>query len=151
MLWRHSRRNRRESTGGTGIPVYLITQVTASEPQRLRPYLARIVPRIECYDGEVLDVVRAAEILEGSWPEGAFRPDGRGWKLGLAELGQGCRCDWADAMDRLRRPAAARSSGEAGELCRDRAAASLQSSPRGERPVIVSTLGREDEQRWRRP
>jgi uncharacterized protein (DUF1330 family) len=53
-------------------PVYLITQVTASEPERLRPYLAGIVPLIERYDGNVLDIVRAVEILEGSWPDGAF-------------------------------------------------------------------------------
>jgi hypothetical protein len=50
----------------TETPVYLITQVTASEPERLRPYLARIVPLIERHDWEVLDIVRAAEILEGS-------------------------------------------------------------------------------------
>jgi hypothetical protein len=35
----------------TETPVYLITQVTASEPERLRPYLAGIVPLIERYDG----------------------------------------------------------------------------------------------------
>jgi uncharacterized protein (DUF1330 family) len=54
------------------VPVYLITQVVAEEPQRLRPYLEQVVPLIEEHGGEFVDLIRATEILEGSWPEGAL-------------------------------------------------------------------------------
>jgi uncharacterized protein (DUF1330 family) len=50
----------------TETPVYLITQVTASEPERLRPYLAGIVPLIERYDGKVLDIVRRRRSSRGA-------------------------------------------------------------------------------------
>jgi uncharacterized protein (DUF1330 family) len=52
--------------------VYPITQVTARDPRRLRPYLAAVAPLIVRHGGEVVDVVRATGVLEGSWPDGAF-------------------------------------------------------------------------------
>jgi uncharacterized protein (DUF1330 family) len=51
---------------------YLITQVTTDEPERLLPYLRGVIPLIERHGGELVDLVRATETLEGSWPEGAF-------------------------------------------------------------------------------
>lgn len=51
---------------------YLITQVVAAEPERLRPYLHDVRALIERHGGELVDLVVATEVLEGDWPPGAF-------------------------------------------------------------------------------
>jgi uncharacterized protein (DUF1330 family) len=51
---------------------YLITQVTTDEPERLLPYLRGVIPLVERHGGELVDLVRATETLEGSWPDGAY-------------------------------------------------------------------------------
>ena len=51
---------------------YLIGQVIVHDRERFAPYVERTSAIIARYGGEVLDVVRAVEAVEGSWPIGAL-------------------------------------------------------------------------------
>ena len=51
---------------------YLIGQVIVHEEDRFAPYVERTSALIAHYGGEVLDVVRAVEVVEGHWPIGAL-------------------------------------------------------------------------------
>jgi uncharacterized protein (DUF1330 family) len=51
---------------------YLIGQVIVHDPERFAPYVQATSALIERYGGEVLDVVRAVDVVEGSWPVGAL-------------------------------------------------------------------------------
>jgi uncharacterized protein (DUF1330 family) len=51
---------------------YLIGQVIVKDENRFAPYVQQTSALIERYGGEVLDVVRAVEVVEGSWPIGAL-------------------------------------------------------------------------------
>lgn len=50
---------------------YLIGQVIGHDQERFAPYVERTSALIAGYGGEVLDVVRAIEAVEGEWPIGA--------------------------------------------------------------------------------
>ena len=54
------------------MPAYLIGQVIVHDMERFAPYVADTSAAIAKYGGEVLDVVQAAEVLEGDWPVGAL-------------------------------------------------------------------------------
>ena len=49
---------------------YLIGQVIVHDMERFAPYVERTSALIASYGGEVLDVVRAVEVVEGEWPVG---------------------------------------------------------------------------------
>ncbi len=51
---------------------YLIGQVIVHDAERFAPYVERTSALIAQYGGEVLDVVRALEAVEGDWPIGAL-------------------------------------------------------------------------------
>lgn len=51
---------------------YLLGQVTVHDPDGFRPYIRETSELIARHGGEVLDVVRASEVLEGAWPAGAL-------------------------------------------------------------------------------
>jgi uncharacterized protein (DUF1330 family) len=51
---------------------YLIGQVIVHDQERFAPYVERTSALIARYGGEVLDVVRAIEVVEGEWPIGAL-------------------------------------------------------------------------------
>ena len=51
---------------------YLIGQVIVHDQERFAPYVDRTSALIAHYGGEVLDVVRAVEAVEGEWPIGAL-------------------------------------------------------------------------------
>jgi uncharacterized protein (DUF1330 family) len=51
---------------------YLIGQVVVKDQARFAPYVQETSALIEKYGGQVLDVVRAVEVVEGSWPIGAL-------------------------------------------------------------------------------
>lgn len=51
---------------------YLIGQVVVRDPEKFGPYVERTSAIIAQYGGEVLDVVRAVEAVEGTWPPGAL-------------------------------------------------------------------------------
>ena len=51
---------------------YLIGQVIVHDLPRFAPYVERTSAIIAQYGGEVLDVVRAVEAVEGEWPVGAL-------------------------------------------------------------------------------
>jgi uncharacterized protein (DUF1330 family) len=51
---------------------YLIGQVTVHDQERFAPYVERTSVLIARYGGEVLDVVRAIEVVEGEWLIGAL-------------------------------------------------------------------------------
>ena len=51
---------------------YLIGQVIVKDEDRFAPYVQQTSALIEKYGGQVLDVVRAIEVVEGSWPIGAL-------------------------------------------------------------------------------
>ena len=51
---------------------YLIGQVIVHDMERFAPYVERTSALIASYGGEVLDVVRAVEVVEGEWPVGAL-------------------------------------------------------------------------------
>jgi uncharacterized protein (DUF1330 family) len=51
---------------------YLIGQVIVKDEDRFAPYVQQTSALIEKYGGQVLDVVRAVEAVEGQWPIGAL-------------------------------------------------------------------------------
>jgi uncharacterized protein (DUF1330 family) len=51
---------------------YLIGQVIVHDNERFAPYVAQTSALIARHGGEVLDVVRAIEAVEGNWPIGAL-------------------------------------------------------------------------------
>jgi uncharacterized protein (DUF1330 family) len=51
---------------------YRIGQVIVHDHERFAPYVERTSALIARYRGEVLDVVRAIEVVEGEWPIGAL-------------------------------------------------------------------------------
>ena len=51
---------------------YLIGQVVVHDMATFLPYIRQTSAAIAQYGGEVLDVVQAAEALEGQWPVGAL-------------------------------------------------------------------------------
>lgn len=51
---------------------YLLGQVMVHDEEQFAPYVTQTSELIARYGGEVLDVVRAVETMEGEWPEGAF-------------------------------------------------------------------------------
>jgi uncharacterized protein (DUF1330 family) len=51
---------------------YLIGQVIVHDEDQFAPYVQRTSALIAQYGGEVLDVVRAVEVVEGDWPIGAL-------------------------------------------------------------------------------
>lgn len=51
---------------------YLIGQVIVHDQERFAPYVERTSALVARYGGEVLDVVRAIEVVEGEWPIGAL-------------------------------------------------------------------------------
>ena len=51
---------------------YLIGQVIIHDKERFAPYVAQTSALIVRHGGEVLDVVRAIEAVEGNWPIGAL-------------------------------------------------------------------------------
>jgi len=51
---------------------YLIGQVMVHDMDRFEPYVRETSALIVRYGGEVLDVVRAIEAVEGTWPVGAL-------------------------------------------------------------------------------
>jgi uncharacterized protein (DUF1330 family) len=51
---------------------YLIGQVILMDEARFAPYVQRTSALITRYGGEVIDVVRAVEVVEGDWPIGAL-------------------------------------------------------------------------------
>lgn len=52
--------------------VYLLGQVIVRVPEAFAPYVRETSELIAEFGGEVLDVTRATEVLEGSWPLGAL-------------------------------------------------------------------------------
>ena len=54
------------------MPAYLIGQVVVHDMEKFSPYVQKTSGLIAQYGGEVLDVVQAADVLEGSWPVGAL-------------------------------------------------------------------------------
>jgi uncharacterized protein (DUF1330 family) len=54
------------------VAAYLIGQVIVHDAERFAPYVAQTSALIARYGGEVLDVVRAVEAVEGNWPIGAL-------------------------------------------------------------------------------
>lgn len=52
--------------------VYLLGQVMVHDPVAFEPYIRETSELIAAHGGEVLDVTRATEVLEGSWPLGAL-------------------------------------------------------------------------------
>ena len=53
---------------GAAGPAYLLGQVIVNDEDAFRPYIEETTRLIEASGGEVLDVVRAVECLEGEWP-----------------------------------------------------------------------------------
>jgi uncharacterized protein (DUF1330 family) len=51
---------------------WLIGQVIVHDGARFAPYVEQTSALIARYGGEVLDVVRAVEAVEGQWPVGAL-------------------------------------------------------------------------------
>jgi uncharacterized protein (DUF1330 family) len=51
---------------------YLIGQVIVHDMDKFKPYVEKTSALIMRYGGEVLDVVQAAEVVEGNWPVGAL-------------------------------------------------------------------------------
>jgi uncharacterized protein (DUF1330 family) len=51
---------------------YLIGQVIVHDPEKFSPYVEKTSALIAKYGGEVLDVVRAVDVMEGTWPIGAL-------------------------------------------------------------------------------
>jgi len=51
---------------------YLIGQVIVHDMERVAPYVEQTSIIIAQYGGEVLDVLKALETVEGHWPEGAL-------------------------------------------------------------------------------
>jgi uncharacterized protein (DUF1330 family) len=51
---------------------YLLGQIEVHDPERFAPYIERTSGLIAEHGGEVLDVVAAVEVLEGTWPLGAL-------------------------------------------------------------------------------
>jgi len=51
---------------------YLIGQVIVRDRERFAPYVEQTSALIARYGGEVLDVVRAVEVVECHWPVGAL-------------------------------------------------------------------------------
>lgn len=51
---------------------YLIGQVIVRDAARFEPYVDRTSAIIAQYGGEVLDVVRAVDVAEGTWPIGSL-------------------------------------------------------------------------------
>ena len=51
---------------------YVIGQVIVHDMERFAPYMESTPAIIEKYGGEVIDVIQAKEVLEGSWPVGAL-------------------------------------------------------------------------------
>ena len=51
---------------------YLIGQVVVRDPAKFGPYVEQTSAIIAQYGGEVLDVARAVEAVEGTWPAGAL-------------------------------------------------------------------------------
>ena len=51
---------------------YLLGQVVVHDEERFAPYVMQTTELIARYGGEVLDVVRALEAVEGQWPIGAL-------------------------------------------------------------------------------
>jgi hypothetical protein len=56
---------------------YLIGQVIVIDENQFAPYVQRTSTPIAQHGGQVLGVVRAAEIVEGDWPVGALTALGR--------------------------------------------------------------------------
>jgi uncharacterized protein (DUF1330 family) len=54
------------------VAAYLIGQVIVHDMERFAPYVAQTSALIARYGGEVLDVVKAVEAVEGEWPVGAL-------------------------------------------------------------------------------
>jgi uncharacterized protein (DUF1330 family) len=51
---------------------YLIGQVIVIDEDQFAPYVQKTSTLIAQYGGQVLDVVRAVEVIEGNWPVGAL-------------------------------------------------------------------------------
>jgi uncharacterized protein (DUF1330 family) len=51
---------------------YLLGQVIVHDNDKFAPYIEQTDALITRYGGEVLDVVRAIEAMEGHWPVGAL-------------------------------------------------------------------------------
>lgn len=61
-----------DAKDGGKMAAYLIGQVVVRDQHKFGPYVERTSAIITQYGGEVLDVVRAVDVIEGTWPHDAL-------------------------------------------------------------------------------